>query len=81
MAYCLFTDESGHDLSVSPYAALAGVSVEDRDVWDLIGAINDAELDTLGQRHTKEEEQYKGKEFLKRQAFRHALLTSTMARC
>ncbi len=34
MSYMLFIDESGRDLRESPYAVLAGIAVEDRDLWN-----------------------------------------------
>lgn len=53
MAYFLFLDESGHDLKESPYEVLAGVSVEDRDLWNLIEAIKDAEERNFGLRYSR----------------------------
>lgn len=72
MAYFLFLDESGHDLKDSPCEVLAGVSVEDRDLWNLIEAINDAEERHFGLRYSHFKEEIKGKKFLKRKVFRHA---------
>ena len=72
MAYFLFLDESGHDLKESPYEVLAGVSVEDRDLWNLIEAIKDAEERCFGLRYSRMKEEVKGKKFLKRKVFRHA---------
>jgi len=43
MAYFLSVDESGHDRRESPYEVLAGVAVEDRDLWNLIQALRAAE--------------------------------------
>jgi hypothetical protein len=72
MAYFLFVDESGHDRRESPYEVLAGIAVEDRDVWNLIDAIKDAEVRVLGLRYSREREEVKGKKFLKRKIFRQA---------
>ena len=72
MAYFLFIDESGHDLTESPYEVLAGISVEDRDLWNLIEAITDAEERCFGLRYSRLKEEFKGKKFLKRKVFRHA---------
>lgn len=72
MAYFLFIDESGHDRRESPYEVLAGIAVEDRDVWNLIDAIKDAEQRILGLRYSREKDEVKGKKFLKRKAFRQA---------
>ena len=74
MAYFLFVDESGHDrrCPASPYEVLAGVAVEDREVWNLIDAIKDAEERILGLRYSRAKEEVKGKKFLKRKIFRQA---------
>jgi len=73
MAYLLFVDESGHDLVEAPYEVVAGVCVQDKDVWNLIAAIQDAERQLFGgaqDRHLKGE--IKGEQFLKRKVFRQA---------
>ena len=43
MAYFLFIDESGQDRTASPYEVLAGIAVEDQDLWNLIVAIQQLE--------------------------------------
>jgi len=50
MGFMLFVDESGHDGRESPYAVLAGVAIEDRDIWNLICSIQDAEVRFFGRR-------------------------------
>ena len=72
MAYLLFLDECGHDQRVSPCEVLAGVCVEDRDLWNLIDAIADAEDRHFGLRYSRIKDEIKGKKLLKRKAFRHA---------
>jgi Protein of unknown function (DUF3800) len=72
MAYLLFLDESGHDLKDSPYEVLAGVAVEDRDLWNLICAVQQSEETHFGQRYANEERELKAKRLLKRKVFRHA---------
>ncbi len=72
MAYLLFLDESGHDLKDSPYEVLAGVAVEDRDLWNLICAVQQSEEMHFGQRYADEEREMKAKRLLKRKVFRHA---------
>lgn len=52
MAYFLFIDESGQDHRDSPYEVLAGVAVEDRDIWNLITEINEAEMLHFGTKYT-----------------------------
>lgn len=72
MAYFLFLDESGHDHRDSPCEVLAGICVEDRDLWNLIEAITAAEDRHFGLRYSRIKEEIKGKKLLKRKAFRHA---------
>lgn len=72
----LFMDESGQDRRDSPYEVLAGVCVEDRDLWNLVCEVQDAEQAFFGQRITREELELKGKKLLKRKTFR---LASQMA--
>lgn len=72
MAYFLFLDESGHDHRTSPYEVLAGIAVEDRDVWNLIEALNAAEERHFGIRYSRVKEEIKGKKFLKKKVFKLA---------
>ncbi len=72
MAYLLFLDESGHDLKDSPYEVLAGVAVEDRDLWNLICTVQASEESHFGGRYASEERELKAKRLLKRKVFRHA---------
>lgn len=72
MSFLLFMDESGHDLKESPYEVLAGICVEDRDLWNFICHVQDAETRFFGQRVTPGELELKGKELLKRKTFRLA---------
>lgn len=72
MAFFLFLDESGHDRVRSPYEVLAGIAVEDRDIWNLIEALNDAEEHMFGVRYSREIDEIKARKFLKRKVFRHA---------
>jgi hypothetical protein len=46
-ATILFVDESGYDAGESPYGVLAGISVEDRDLWSLVSDIQVAEFSLL----------------------------------
>ncbi len=48
MAWLLFLDESGHDKGASPYEVLAGVAIEDRDIWTIITAMHEAEIRNFG---------------------------------
>lgn len=72
MSYLLFMDESGHDLRDSPYEVLAGVCVEDRDLWNFVTQAQAAEEEFFGQRVTAGLLELKGKKMLKRKVFRHA---------
>jgi len=72
MSYLLFIDESGHDKHESPYEVLAGIIVQDQDVWNLITDLNTLEERIFGIRYSKEKEEIKGKKFLKRKVFRLA---------
>jgi hypothetical protein len=52
VAHFLFIDESGFDSGPSPYGVLGGVAIEDRDVWNLIKSMQDAELRHFGIRYS-----------------------------
>jgi hypothetical protein len=72
MAYLLFVDESGQDQRDSPYEVLAGVAILDRDLWNLIQAIQDAEIKQFGIRYSEGQRELKAKKILKRKVFRQA---------
>lgn len=72
MAYFLFVDESGHDRRESPYEVLAGMAVEDRDLWNLIQALRAAEIEHFGIRYTAERGELKAKKLLNTKTFRLA---------
>ena len=73
MSYILFIDESGHDGKASPHEVLAGVSVEDRELWNLISAIQQIEIECFGRRYSEGVSELKGKKILKTKVFRHAM--------
>lgn len=75
MAYFLFIDESGQDHRDSPYEVLAGLSVEDRDLWNLIQAVQDAEVRNFGTRYSHGQRELKAKKILKKKTFRQAQQT------
>lgn len=50
MSYLLFIDESGQDGRNAPYVVLAGVCVEDRELWNLIQRVHDLEKEFFGLR-------------------------------
>ena len=72
MAYILFIDESGQDHRDSPYEVLAGLAVEDRDLWNLILAVREAELRLFGTRYTAGDGELKAKRLLKSKTYRLA---------
>lgn len=73
MSVLLFVDESGQDRRHSPYEVLAGIAIEDRDLWNLITAIQQAEIECFGRRYAREEHELKAKKILKSKVFRHAI--------
>ena len=80
MAYFLFLDESGQDGRNSPYEVLAGVSVADRDLWNLVRALQDAEVRQFGRRYTDgHERELKASKILKRKTFRLARQMESIA--
>jgi len=72
VSYLLFVDESGGDQRDSPHEVLAGVSVEDRDLWNLITAVQNLEHDMFGRRYSHGPRELKAKKILKRKVIRHA---------
>lgn len=50
VSWAFFIDESGQDQRDSPYEVLAGVAVEDRELWRLIRQISDAQQHYFGMR-------------------------------
>lgn len=72
MAHFLFIDESGYDSGPSPYGVLGGVAIEDRDVWNLIKAMQDAEVRSFGTRYSAGQSELKAKKLVSRQVFRQA---------
>ncbi|MBY0407185.1 MAG: DUF3800 domain-containing protein [Rickettsiales bacterium] len=72
MAYFLFIDESGHDRKASPYEVLAGVAIQDHDLWNLINALHDAELKHFGRRYSLGTKELKGSNILDKGTFRQS---------
>jgi hypothetical protein len=61
LAFFLFVGESGQDYRESPYEVLAGIAVEDRDLWSLVTALQDAEVRIFGRRYSSEGRELKAK--------------------
>ncbi|WP_448573117.1 DUF3800 domain-containing protein [Trichothermofontia sp.] len=72
MAYFLFVDESGQDHRESPDEVLAGVAVKDRDLWNLVKALQEAEKHYFGMRYSTVSRELKAKKLLKRKTYRLA---------
>jgi hypothetical protein len=72
MAFFMFIDESGQDQRESPYEVLAGVVIEDKNLWPLIHALHKTELGYFGCRYATEERELKAKRLLKTKTFRQA---------
>ena len=72
MAHFLFIDESGYDSGPSPYGVLGGIAIEDRDVWNLIQAMHEAELRQFGRRYSAGRDELKAKKLISAQVFRQA---------
>src|SRR5438477_11658441 len=67
-----FIDESGHDRKEAPYEVLAAVSIRERDLWNLIQAIRNAELEFLGLHMAEVGLEMKGRKLLKKKITRFA---------
>lgn len=72
MSYFFFIDESGQDQRDSPYEVLAAVSVQDRDLWNLIAALHAIEREHFGRRFTQGKRELKGAKLLGPKTFRLA---------
>lgn len=73
MSWALFVDESGQDQRHSPFEVLAGVAIEDRQIWPLICQISDAQTHFFGMRLFEAYgAEAKAKELLKTKTYRHA---------
>lgn len=73
MSWALFIDESGQDQRESPFEVLAGVAIEDRQIWPLIRQLSDAQQMIFGMRLF---EAYGAEahatDLLKKKTYRHA---------
>lgn len=72
MSFLLFVDESGQDRHHSPYEVLAGVAIEDRDIWNLVVELRQLEDEIFGLRYSQSDRELKARELLKAKVFRHA---------
>ncbi len=69
MAYFLFVDESGGQDAPN---VLAGIAIEDSDLWNLVLALQDAEIHNFGRRYSVDGRELKAKKVLKTRIFRLA---------
>lgn len=67
-----FVDESGTDHRDSPYEVLAGIAVQERDLWNLIQSIQEAEKEFFKVRLSEIRVEFKGKSLLKKKVFEFA---------
>lgn len=73
LSWALFVDESGQDRKNSPFEVLAGVAVEDRQIWSLICQLADAQQHFFGMRlFDAYGAEAKAKELLKKKTYTHA---------
>ena len=78
MTHFLFVDESGQDHRESPYEVLAGLAIDDRDLWNLIQSVQLTEVECFGTRYSSGARELKGSKLLKAKTFRHARLASNL---
>src|ERR1039457_380349 len=79
VAHFLFIDESGYDNGPSPYGVLGGVAIEDRDVWNLVKTMQEAEVRYFGTRYSVGQAELKAKKLISAQVFRQAALADEIA--
>lgn len=72
VAFFLFIDESGQDHHDSPYEVLAGICIEDKDLWNFIRCAHELEIDCFGRKYREIDNEIKARTFLKRKTFRLA---------
>lgn len=72
MAFFLFIDESGQDHHDSPYEVLAGITFEDKDLWNFIRSAHELEINCFGRKYREIGNEIKARTFLKRKTFRLA---------
>lgn len=72
MAQLMFVATSGRDGGACPYAVLAGVSVEDRDVSNLAQALGDAQFRHFGRALERGDGAIRARNLLKKKTFRLA---------
>jgi len=79
MAFFLFIDESGQDHHDSPYEVLAGITFEDKDLWNFIKDAQLLELQCFGRKYREDVKEIKARTFLNKKTFRLASQLSSIA--
>jgi hypothetical protein len=79
MAHLLFIGASGRDRGACPYGVLAGVAVEDRDLWNLAQAMGDARFRHFGVRLPAGDRRVRARNLLKNKTFRLAAQIAPLA--
>jgi hypothetical protein len=72
MSHLLFIDECGQDHKKTPYEVLAGVSIHDSSLWQLIQEIKSREQYYFGDFYNNDKQELKARKILKRKIFRLA---------
>jgi hypothetical protein len=72
MTVFLFVDESGHDHNESPYEVLAGISIRDRNLWNMIQEVKEIQNHLFGDFYAINKIELKAKKILKAKTFRLA---------
>lgn len=72
MSVLLFVDESGCDHKTLPYEVLAGIAIEDKDVWPFVQAIEAVQREEFGACLSEFGVEFKAERILKRKMFRFA---------
>ena len=72
MAYLLFIDECGQDHKKTPYEVLAGISIHDSALWQLIQEIKSREYFYFGDFYNNDKQELKARKLLKNKIFRLA---------
>jgi hypothetical protein len=72
MAFFLFLDESGQDHHDSPYEVLAGIAIDDKNLWNFIRSAQELEINCFGRKYREIDSEIKARTFLKRKTFRLA---------
>jgi len=79
LAHFLFVASSGYESPLVPYEVVAGAAVDERDVWNLVQSIREAEFRHFGCRPGGDGAGLNARRLLKRKVFRLAAQVSPLA--